>query len=65
MGKLPCYCYTSKYVDDILCSASSKNLLAELLAYLRSLFKLVMGVPTNIHMAPSQLLWIQLVWGHR
>jgi len=52
------------YVDDILCSASSKDLLAELLAYLRSLFKLkVMGVPTNIHMAPSQLLGIQLVWG--
>ena len=52
------------YVDDIICSASSKDVLSDLVAYLRSLFKLkLMGVPTNVSMAPSQLLGIQLVWG--
>ena len=54
------------YVDDIICSASSKDILVELVQYLRSLFKLkLMGVPSVLVdlPVPSQLLGLELIWG--
>jgi hypothetical protein len=38
------------YVNDIICSASDKGILEELVLYLRSLFSLkLMGVPTSFY----------------
>jgi len=54
------------YVDDIICSASNKDILVELVQYLRSLFKLkLMGVPSVLVdlPVPSQLLGLELIWG--
>jgi len=53
------------YVDDIICSASSKEILVELVEYMKSLFKLkLMGVPSTMSLPiPSQLLGLELIWG--
>jgi len=53
------------YVDDIICSASDKSVLEELVLYLRSLFSLkLMGVPTTVSLPiPTQLLGLELIWG--
>ncbi len=53
------------YVDDIICSASDKSVLEELVLYLRSLFSLkLMGVPTKVSLpVPTQLLGLELIWG--
>ena len=53
------------YVDDIICSASDKSILEELVLYLRSLFSLkLMGVPTSFSLpVPTQLLELELIWG--
>ena len=53
------------YADDIICSASSKQILIELVENLRSLFKLkLMGVPSTMSLSvPSQLLGLELIWG--
>ena len=55
------------YVDDIICSASDKSILEELVLYLRSLFSLkLMGVPTSVSLpVPTQLLGLELIWGER
>ena len=53
------------YVDDIICSASDKSVLEELVLYLRSLFSLkLMGVPTTVSLPVLvQLLGLELIWG--
>ena len=53
------------YVDDIVCSVSSKEILIELVEYLKSLFKLKLkGVPSAMSLPiPSQLLGLELTWG--
>jgi len=53
------------YVDDIICSASNREILIEVVDYLRASFKLkLMGVPTNVDLPiPSQLLGLELIWG--
>ena len=53
------------YVDDIICSASNREILIEIVDYLRASFKLkLMGVPTNFDLpVPTQLLGLELIWG--
>ena len=53
------------YVDDIICSASNREALIEIVDYLKASFKLkLMGVPTNFDLpAPTQLLGLELIWG--
>ena len=52
-------------MDDIICSASEKSVLEELVLYLKSLFSLkLMGVPTTVSLpVPVQLLGLELIWG--
>ena len=53
------------YVDDIICSASDKSVLEELVLYLRSLYSLKLkGVSTTVSLpVPTQLLGLELIWG--
>ena len=52
-------------MDDIICSASSKEILVELVDYIKSLFKLkLIGVPSTMSLPiQSQLLGLKLIWG--
>ena len=53
------------YMDDIICSASSKEILVKLVDYMKSLFKLkLMGVASTMSLPiPSQSLGLELIWG--
>ena len=53
------------YVDDIICPASDKGLLEELVLYLRSPFSLKpMAVPTSVSLPVlTKLLGLELIWG--
>ena len=51
------------YVDDIICSASSKEILVDLVEYMKPLFKLkLMGVPSTMLLPIlSKLLGLELI----
>ena len=53
------------YVDNIICSASDKDILEELVLYLRSLFSLkLMGVPTTVSLPVPVLSYLgSMIWG--